>query len=213
MATGVRRNLCHDPWLCTGRVGVYPSTTGPERRVVAQDPWLCTLPFWRVIGLIILSILLVPGCDEKTAAGVESVKLGDRWFHLDVVDTDAKRIQGLSGRTEIAPDGGMLFVFPRARPLTFVMRDCLVPIDIIFVDASARIVAMHHMPVEEARRPDEPKAEVPAQDKYEQRLVRYPSRFAAQFVIELKGGTLPALGLKEGDKLPLDTERLKAAAK
>jgi uncharacterized protein len=160
-----------------------------------------------------IPLLAVGGCDDKTAAGVESVKLGGKWFHLEVSDTDEKRFQGLSGRTEIADDGGMLFVFQRAIPLQFVMRDCRIPIDILFLDASGRIVAMHQMAVEEPRRPDEPKTEDPADDKYEQRLRRYPSRFSSQFVIEIKGGTLPSLGLKEGDKVTLDTERLKAAAK
>lgn len=166
------------------------------------------------LSLLLVSLLaILPGCDDKTAAGVESVKLGSKWFHLEVSETQEKRFKGLSDRTEIAADGGMLFVFARAQPLQFVMRDCPIPIDIIFVDGSGRIVAMHEMKVEEPRRPDEPKTEDPAGDKYENRLVRYPSRFAAQFVIELKGGTLASLGLKEGDKLALDTDRLKAIAK
>lgn len=174
---------------------------GPAR------PWMALC-----LGLLI-PLLGLSACDETAAAGVESVKLGDRWFHLEVADTAAKRFQGLSGRTEIAPDGGMLFLMPNAGRLNYVMRDCPIPIDIIFVDPSGRIVAMHEMLPEPPRSPDEPKTDDPALDKYENRLVRYPSRFAAQFVIELKGGTLDTLSLKVGDKLPLDIPRLKAMAR
>lgn len=69
------------------------------------------------------------------------------------------------------------------------MRDCPIDIDIIFLDPSGRITAMHHMPAEPPRDPEtEPETGVPSTDKYEQRLKRYPSRYPAQFVIELAGG-------------------------
>jgi hypothetical protein len=190
---------CHHPRLCTGDA-------------VRNKPPIRTI-LLACLVLLVPSLALLQGCDDKAAAGVESVKLGSTWFHLEVAETQEKRFHGLSDRTEIAADGGMIFLFARAQPLQFVMRDCPIPIDIIFVDGSGRIVALHQMKTEEPRRPDEPKTEDPSQDKYENRLVRYPSRFAAQFVIELKGGALPSLGLKEGDKLPLDADRLKAMAK
>lgn len=166
------------------------------------------------LGAVMLTALaFLHGCDDKASAGVESVKLGDKWFHLEVADTNEKRFHGLSDRTEIAADGGMIFLFPRPQPLQFVMRDCPIPIDVLFLDGAGRIVAMHQMAVEKPRQPDEPASDDPSKDKYEQRLVRYPSRFAAQFVIELRGATIPTLHLKEGDKVPLDTDRLKAMAK
>jgi len=200
MAAGLNPcpTLCHHPWLCAG--------DAPRRRLPLTSLFAC-------LGLLLPALLLVQGCDDKTTPGVESVKLGGKWFHLEVAETFEKQFKGLSDRTEIAPDGGMIFLYPRARPLQFVMRDCPIPIDIIFVDGSGRIVAMHEMKVEEPRRPDEPKTDQPTEDLYDKRLKKYPSRFAAQFVIEIKGGTLPSLGLKEGDKLALDVDRLKALCK
>jgi hypothetical protein len=47
--------------------------------------------------------------------------------------------------------------------------------------------------------------------KYEARLKKYPSKFAAQFVIELKGNTLDALKLKEGQKIEVDADLKKRA--
>ncbi|HEX8877105.1 MAG TPA: DUF192 domain-containing protein, partial [Phycisphaerales bacterium] len=110
------------------------------------------------------------------------------------------RVQGLSNRKEIPENGGMLFVFPDLQVMRqeFVMRDCPIPIDIIFLDPSRRITATHAMQVEEPRREGEDLA------AYENRLKRYSSRFDAKYAIELKGGTLPSLGLKTGDQIDID---------
>lgn len=150
-----------------------------------------------------------PADDEKFA----KVTIKDRDFRLELALDDEHRFKGLSGRKEIPKDGGMLFVFKRAEEREFVMRDCPIPIDIIFLDGTGRVVAKHKMKVEEPRRPDEPKTDDPSLDKYEQRLKRYGSKYAAQFVIELAGDTLDTLEVKEGDKVKLDTVGLKKRAK
>jgi uncharacterized membrane protein (UPF0127 family) len=167
------------------------------------------------LALAVLAVVMSACGQQKSSAAsnVESVKIDDEWFHLELALDGTKRFQGLSDRTHIEEDGGMLFVFPKPAQQAFVMRDCPIPIDIIFLDAAGRIVAMHKMTVEEPRRPDEPETGSAATDKYEQRLVRYPSRFPAQFVIELAGNTLDRLELKEGDLIKLDVDGLKARAK
>jgi len=166
--------------------------------------------------LVVPILLLVAGCSEPKgteASNIESVKISGTVFHLELALDGPTRFHGLSDRDSIEPDGGMLFVFPKPSVQRFVMRDCPTDIDILFLDPSARITAMYHMPVEETRRPDEPKTDNPGQDKYEQRLHRYSSKFASQFVIELAGGTLKNLDLHEGDLIDLDTKGLKARAK
>lgn len=145
------------------------------------------------------------GCSDEVGA-VESVEIAGRTFHLEVAADPDTRFKGLSGRTHIEDDGGMLFLFDRPQPLNFVMRDCPIDIDIIFLDGSGRVTATHHM-LPEPRLPDEPAEE------YEKRLKRYSSKFAAQFVIELKGGTLNEITVKEGDRIPLRLEALKKAAR
>jgi uncharacterized membrane protein (UPF0127 family) len=145
----------------------------------------------------------------------EKVVINGRTFHLEIAADDVTRFRGLSGRTEIAPDGGMLFIFPRPSRLEFVMRDCPVPIDIIFLDGSGRVVATHAMlpepPRGDGERLNDPRTGT--NEAYERRLKKYPSRFDAQFVIELKGGTLETLKLKSADKIDLDVARLKKMAK
>lgn len=160
--------------------------------------------------------LALSACDEPPVDDEKFAKvtIKDKEFKLELALDDTKRFKGLSDRKEIAKDGGMLFVFKRAEEREFVMRDCPIPIDIIFLDASGRVVAKHKMKAEEPRRADEPEDKInPANDKYEQRLKRYGSKYPAQFVIELAGDTLDTLDIKEGDKIKLDTVALKKRAK
>lgn len=153
---------------------------------------------------------------------VMSVVIGGRKFRLEIAADEEKRFRGLSGRDRIAPDGGMIFVFPRPTVTAFVMRDCPVPIDIIFLDKGGRITAMHAMQPDPPRTAAEEPRSAPfpgapewswVNDAYEARLTKYPSRYAVQFAIELKGGTLPSLGLKVGDKIEFDHQGLIARAR
>lgn len=156
---------------------------------------------------LLLIALLQVGCAEPAPAGYERVVLDGRTFTLEIVADDASRIRGLGGRESIPADGGMLFVFTSSERREFVMRDCLVDIDIIFLDGSATIVAMHHMPTEDPKRDDETMLE------YNDRLKRYSSRFDSQFVIELQGGMLEQLSLSDGQRVDLDVKRLRSMAK
>lgn len=158
-----------------------------------------------VLVLAVCAVVLAPGCDEETASDVATVKIGGAYFHLEIASDDATRYRGLGGREYIAPDGGMLFVFPRTLALAFVMRDCPVEIDVAYLDAAGAVVAMYTMAAEAPRGENEPEFE------YEARLKRYPSRFGAMYAIETAGGRLSAVGLKVGDRVKLDGERLKAS--
>jgi len=151
--------------------------------------------------------LTLAGCAEAPPPGYERVTLDGRTFTLEIVADEETRMKGLGGRESIPEDGGMLFVFPDSIRRQFVMRDCLVDIDIIYLDAAARITAMHHMTVEEPRREGE------TDMQYELRLTRYPSRFDSQFVIELRGGTLESLDLEDGQEVDLDVKRLRSLAR
>jgi uncharacterized protein len=167
--------------------------------------------FWMAYG---------KGCDQSAGGNVQSVKIGGEWFHLEVAADEATRMKGLGGRPYIDPDGGMLFVFREPRQSAFVMRDCPIDIDIIYLSREGRILTMYAMKAEPARDADgsEGKAgEVGGtreSSRYEERLKKYDSRYPTQFVIELKGGRLKTLKvpLKEGDKIDLPYEDLKKRA-
>jgi uncharacterized membrane protein (UPF0127 family) len=145
-----------------------------------------------------LLIALMTGCKESPKGRVP-VTIGNRTFELEIAADAASHTKGLSNRSSIDADGGMLFVFEDAAIRRFWMRQCQVPIDILFLDAGGRVVATHAMPIEPADTPDE-------------KLPLYSSNWPAMYAIELRGGTLQSMPVELGTKITLPVERLKAIA-
>jgi hypothetical protein len=155
--------------------------------------------------LIVLSLLCASGCGE-TREG-ERVVINGETFWLEVSADEASRTRGLMYRESIPDDGGMLFIFPDSAVRPFWMGNCLVDIDIIFVDGGGRVTAVHRMQAETPRRSDE------SDIAYRRRLRDYSSVYPATFAIELKAGTLDRLRVRVEDRIDLDTDRLKALAR
>ncbi|USO00291.1 MAG: DUF192 domain-containing protein [Phycisphaeraceae bacterium] len=179
---------------------------------------LARLPI-ALLCLVGLGLVPLAGCDEQQKAppGFVKVDLGGQTYTLQLALDDDTRTKGLGGRESLPEKGGMLFVFPRARRLEFIMRDCFMDIDIIFLDPNGRILKMHHMPMEPPRGENEGEAGdwdpmKAANRRYEARLKHYPSAGPAEFAIEIAGGELEKLKLHVGEQVQLDTAGLKAQA-
>lgn len=155
-----------------------------------------------------ITAMLVSGCSktEPVEEGIEVVVINGNTFRLEVAANDKDRSFGLAERTSIAEDGGMLFLFDRPMLLSFHMKDCVMDIDAIFLDARGRITALHKMPMEPLRGSDE------AENVYSARLPIYTSGSRAVAAIELRAGWIDKLGLKVQDEIKLDLERLKGLA-
>jgi uncharacterized membrane protein (UPF0127 family) len=105
--------------------------------------------------------------------------------HTQLATDDESRAQGLMFRDQLRPGTGMLFFFPTAGDYPFWMKNTLIPLDMIWLDGSRKIVAMHH---------DVPPcktAECPS----------YPPHAVALYVLEVAGGVAKEHGLKVGDVL------------
>jgi uncharacterized membrane protein (UPF0127 family) len=135
--------------------------------------------------------------------GLETIRIGGREWRLEVAADDATRSRGLGGREELPPDGGMIFIFPDAAPRAFWMAECLIPIDLIFLDRFGTILALHEMPTEP------PRGEGESESAYHARLPMYASRRPAQFAIELPPGSIRSIGLSVNSRIPLEADRLK----
>jgi len=135
------------------------------------------------------------------------VELGGETFTLELAADPDTRFRGLSGRESVGRNAGMLFVYPGIAPRGMVMRDCVVPIDVAFLDHSGRVVTVHEMSVEPQRRSGESRGD------YERRLPVYTSATPARFAIEVAGGRLARLGLGVGDRVALDAEALTRQAR
>jgi len=61
-------------------------------------------------------------------------------LNVELALDDASRERGLMFRKELADDKGMLFVFPKASPHTFWMKNTLIPLDMIFAADDGRVM-------------------------------------------------------------------------
>jgi uncharacterized protein len=135
------------------------------------------------------------------------VTLGGETFAVALALDMATRTGGLSDVPNIPEDRGMLFVFPTRQRLQFVMRDCLVDIDIAYLTDSGSVGKMYTMTVD-------PREEGESDFAYERRLRRYDSAFPARMALELPAGTLDRLGVKIGDQVGFgDLDALKRMAR
>jgi uncharacterized membrane protein (UPF0127 family) len=62
---------------------------------------------------------------------------------LELALTDQEKATGLMYRDSLAADHGMLFVFDQDAILTFWMKNTLMPLDMVWFDATGRVADVH----------------------------------------------------------------------
>ena len=166
----------------------------------------------RIAAIPLLFVLLVAagaiGQDDKEADAKkkipkEEVVIGEETFTLEVAANEKSRANGLMNREKIDKHGGMIFIYKRAQFRSFWMKNCLVDIDLLYLDGRGRIGSLHKM------KKEPPRSENESVIDYERRLKRYLSRRAAQFIIELKAGSIDRLKPKVGETIELDLPKLR----
>ena len=105
-------------------------------------------------------------------------------FKCEVADTPYERAIGLMDRESLDEDMGMLFVFESTKNVTFWMKDTLIPLDIIFIDDSGRVINI-------AQADPEPGVA-------DANLATYSSASPAKWVIELNKGACMENGIMPG---------------
>lgn len=120
------------------------------------------------------------------ACSADAVHLRGDWgqarFTVEVADNASERAQGLMGRVSMPKSSGMLFVYHRTRPVSFWMRNTLIPLDMIFLDETGVVVRVHENAI--------PLDETPIS-----------SIAPARYVLEVNGGLSRALGITVGSEL------------
>ena len=82
-----------------------------------------------------------------TAAELPTVPLtiGQHKLVAEVAVTPDQRSLGLMNRFSLRPDHGMLFVFERAEPQAFWMKNTYIPLSIAFLTPDGRIINIEDM--------------------------------------------------------------------
>jgi hypothetical protein len=153
-----------------------------------------------IIALAISSIiLLLFGCKEEQKSivvpiTIEFKKEGTLQLYKSGTDSiissfdielaeDAYETQtGLMNRGSMQNNQAMLFIFPDVEMRSFYMKNTLIPLDIIYIDETNKVVSIQ----KDAKPMDE---------------TALPSQAPAKYVLEINAGLSDQLNIVEGDSI------------
>ena len=162
-------------------------------------------PLASTLAILLLTLLVATGCREDAVSApagqapntvqvrppnnsprqaqpkLPAVKLfvGTNEITAEIASTPIQIQTGMMWRTNLGEMEGMLFVFPRPQPVSFYMRNTLVPLTCAYIDPEGVILELHDMkPLDETSIPS-------ASDQ-------------VQYVLEMNQGWFARHGVKPG---------------
>ncbi len=85
-------------------------------------------------------VVSLPSKAQVNPPSTQVLSFGTSTFKIEVADTHATRVRGLSGRAMLPPRTGLLFIFLDDDTHGIWMKDMRFPIDIVWLDADLRVV-------------------------------------------------------------------------
>jgi uncharacterized protein len=106
---------------------------------------------------------------------------------MEIAKDEMARNQGLMFRKTMPDSCGMLFVFEQMQPLSFWMKNTIMPLDIIFIDDKFRIITIA-------------KNTVPYSEK------SIPAGSDGMYVVEVNAGFTDTYHIREGNTITFTTK-------
>jgi len=139
----------------------------------------------RMAGMLSISILIVFNQACRSQQEKNQVCFKNKCVDVELALTREQQSKGLQFRERLDEHGGMLFIFQKSRVHRFWMKDTLIPLDMIWLDYSRRVVYIQ----ENAQ----PCIKMPCKD--------YGPAQEVLYVLELNAFYSSQLNLKIGDTL------------
>lgn len=144
-----------------------------------------------IMGLLAVPVAALAQSDNPTKAQPELPKEklvvvthgGKRHeFDVEMAVNEEQQITGLMFRTSLPADGGMLFDWGQPRPSDMWMRNTLISLDMLFINADGTVhaIAEHAVP---------------------QSLATIQSHGPVRATLEIAAGTAERLDIRVGDKV------------
>ncbi len=142
-----------------------------------------------LLPVAVLLIAVLPGCGPKpeTLEDFPTRPLtlpGGQVLRVETEVSNFELLRGLMFRTSLAPDRGMLFVYPKPDHYQTWMYQTLIPLDIIWMDSNRQIVAL-----------DE---NAPPCKTQASKCPKYGGKMISAFALEIGGGMAKKYGLHPG---------------
>ena len=134
-------------------------------------------------GSSLILLALAFGGAAHAGCAPDTVELrgpgGVQRFSVEIADSEAERSQGLMFREHMPASAGMLFVYDQPKHAYFWMKNTLLPLDMVFADASGMVTAVHSNAIPQDETPIDGGADV-------------------AFVLEINGGLAARMGIAPG---------------
>ena len=134
---------------------------------------------------VLFGILLL-GCAAAKPRVVFHTQFIQKSVEVELADEPAEWARGLMYRESLAPDTGMLFVFPNDHPQTFWMKNTKIPLDLLFINSAGTIVDIREL---------QPCTAEPCET--------YTSKSVAKYVLEVNAGFAKTHDIAPGVKVSL----------
>lgn len=143
-----------------------------------------------ILILVATSVYLVvrepkPIVEDYSTKFLESKLININFQYLELADSEQERQQGLMFRKELCKTCGMLFVFENSENRSFWMENTYLPLDIIFIDDTGKIINItpDAVPLDSSK--------------------RYNSTRPAKYVLEVNSGFSKEFDLVAGDRFDI----------
>ena len=140
--------------------------------------------------IVVAAGVILLGFFSKTgsASSDRSVIIKDTKLNVALAVSSEEQEKGLSGRSSLGEDEGMLFAYSKPEVPTFWMKGMQFPIDIIWIK-DGKVVGF------------EEKVQDPGDYYLENSLPRYRPDSEVDRVLEVKSGWIKEHGVKKGDEV------------
>ena len=103
------------------------------------------MPPVRILAVALAAAMLAACGDGGGETAVVRGPDGSAAFEVEIADSAEERRTGLSGRDDLTPGAGMLFVFDEPVDHRFWMKDTRIPLSIAFLDPGGRVLRILDM--------------------------------------------------------------------
>jgi uncharacterized protein len=137
----------------------------------------------RILLYLGIAFMLFSQAKAEGEFGIRKIKIGSQILEVEIADNDFKRSLGLMNRKTLNEGKGMLFVFDQEQPLSFWMKNTLIPLSIGYFGSDKKLYQVLDM------KPASP---------LELRPPSYPSSRPGQYALEVPVGWFKKHKIKPG---------------
>lgn len=154
-------------------------------------PLIGVAAFVTIVGLMYQGKLpLTQIKTEQSKPRDKYVTINNNKIYVEVAKSDTERSKGLSGRSSLDSNSGMIFVFNNQKP-TFWMKDTLIPLDIIWINDGIITGINKNVPIEKG--------------VTDSNLKKYPAPSEIDYVLEVNAGYCDKNSIKVGDSVEFNS--------